>query len=148
LRQRIVNTDDLAGFYQVNRATIRAWARSKRLPPPLPCSGRRFRWDMRQVCAWTDSEEGPPVPRKDTTPPPARTPPTIDPHGVYDLITARATLQLAKGCLPREIRLGRLRASKRAGKVFILGAWLLGWIEGGEVRRGQRSPLNGHHVND
>jgi hypothetical protein len=44
-------------------------------------------------------------------------------------------LGLAKGCLPREIRLGRLRASKRAGKYLIVGAWLLEWIESGEVKR-------------
>ena len=61
--------------------------------------------------------------------------PVIDPKAVFNLQQARSTLQLAKNCLPREIRLGRLRVAKRAGKYFILGAWLLEWIEGGEVTR-------------
>jgi hypothetical protein len=59
--------------------------------------------------------------------------PVIDPKAVYSLEQARSTLQLAKNCLPREIRLGRLRVAKRAGKYFILGAWLLEWIEAGEL---------------
>jgi hypothetical protein len=28
-----------------------------------------------------------------------------------------------------------LRIAKRAGKYYILGKWLIEWIEGGEVRR-------------
>jgi hypothetical protein len=48
---------------------------------------------------------------------------------------------LAKNCLPREIRLGRLRVAKRAGKYMILGKWLLEWIEGGELSR--RGPMSG-----
>jgi hypothetical protein len=45
----------------------------------------------------------------------------INPRAVYDLQTAREALAVSKGCLPREIRLGRLRAAKRAGKIMILG---------------------------
>jgi hypothetical protein len=61
---------------------------------------------------------------------------------VFGLNSARAALGLARGCLPREIRLRRLRASKRAGRYFILGAWLLEWIAGGELRRhGKTSPF-------
>jgi len=48
---------------------------------------------------------------------------------------ARNTLELAKNCLPREIRLSRLRVAKRGGKYLILGAWLLEWIEAGELPR-------------
>jgi hypothetical protein len=29
-----------------------------------------------------------------------------------------------------------LRCSKRAGRYWILGEWLLEWLRGGEVRRG------------
>jgi hypothetical protein len=39
----------------------------------------------------------------------------IHPNSVFDLVSARAILGLKRGCLPREIRLGRLRSSKRVG---------------------------------
>jgi hypothetical protein len=65
-------------------------------------------------------------------------PPTIEPNSVYSLDQARQLLGLAKGCLPREIRLGRLRVAKRAGRYLITGAWLLQWIEGGELKRTTR----------
>jgi hypothetical protein len=42
--------------------------------------------------------------------------PVIRQNAVYSLDQARHTLQLAKATLGREIRLGRLRVSKRAGK--------------------------------
>jgi hypothetical protein len=61
--------------------------------------------------------------------------PIIDPKAVFTIEQARNALQLAKNCLPREIRLGRLRVSRRAGKYLILGAWLLEWIEAGELPR-------------
>jgi hypothetical protein len=66
---------------------------------------------------------------------------TIFASAVYDLEAARLALDLKKGCLPREIRLGRLRASKRGGKVFILGAALLAWLQDGEVRRQEKCGL-------
>jgi hypothetical protein len=59
----------------------------------------------------------------------------IHPTSVYSLEAAREALGLARATLGREIRLGRLRVSKRAGRYFILGAWLLEWLEAGEVRR-------------
>jgi hypothetical protein len=59
----------------------------------------------------------------------------IDPRAIYTLESARNALGLAKGCLPREIRLGRLRVAKRAGKYLILGSWLLAWVAEGEVVR-------------
>jgi hypothetical protein len=87
------------------------------------------------------------MPRKD--PPPAceqlLAPHVIDPNAVYEMPHARAALRLAKGTLSREIKLGRLRSAKRAGKVLILGAWLLEWIAGGEVRRGTPPGLNGRN---
>jgi hypothetical protein len=42
-----------------------------------------------------------------------------------------AGLGLASGTLGREIRLKRLRATKRSGKLFILGKWVLDWLERG-----------------
>jgi hypothetical protein len=70
-------------------------------------------------------------------------PAIINPTAVYTIATARAALGLAENTLPRECRLGRLRCSKRAGKILILGAWLLQWIEGGEVKRRHRARTNG-----
>jgi hypothetical protein len=63
--------------------------------------------------------------------------PSINPDAVYTLESARMIFSppLAKHTLRREIRLGRLRVSKRGGRYFILGAWLLEWLKGGEVRR-------------
>jgi hypothetical protein len=59
----------------------------------------------------------------------------ISPTGIYDLVTAREALGLQQNTLPREIRKRRLRASKRAGRYFVLGSWLIEWLEGGELSR-------------
>jgi hypothetical protein len=59
----------------------------------------------------------------------------IDPRAIYTVETARAALGLAKHCLAREIRLRRLRVSKRGGRYYITGQWLMEWLEAGEVRR-------------
>jgi hypothetical protein len=64
--------------------------------------------------------------------------PVIDPKAVFTIDQARGILRLAKNCLPREIRLGRLRVAKRAGKYLILGQWLLEWVESGELLRRRR----------
>jgi hypothetical protein len=54
---------------------------------------------------------------------------------VYTIAAAQLALGLPKTTLGREIRLGRLRVSKRAGRYFLLGEWLLDWLRGGEVSR-------------
>jgi hypothetical protein len=59
----------------------------------------------------------------------------IAPTGVYFVEDAKRILRLKESTIRREVREGRLRISKRAGRYFILGAWLLAWIRGGEVRR-------------
>ena len=61
----------------------------------------------------------------------------IEPHAVYSVAEAGQLFGLPKSALSREIRAGRLRVSKRRGKYFVLGAWLLEWIEAGEVHRGR-----------
>jgi hypothetical protein len=61
--------------------------------------------------------------------------PVIDPRAVYTIQSLTQTLSLKPGTLPRELRLGRLRYSKRAGRVMILGCWALEWVASGEVRR-------------
>jgi hypothetical protein len=65
-----------------------------------------------------------------------KTPHTIDPNSVYTLEAARLALELTATTLKREVRLQQLRVSKRAGRYFLLGQWLLHRLRDGEVRRG------------
>jgi hypothetical protein len=64
-----------------------------------------------------------------------KVPHVIVPNAVYDQETARVALALTKTTLSRELRLGRLRCAKRAGRYFILGDWLLQWLRDGEIRK-------------
>jgi hypothetical protein len=87
---------------------------------------------------------------KATTTAPARQAlaPVIDPHAVFTVSSAQAVLALPKGCLPREIRLGRLRASKRSGRYWVLGSWLLQWLEGGEIHRHRHEAADSNSLMD
>jgi hypothetical protein len=67
----------------------------------------------------------------------------IDPNGIYFVDQAQALLRLTESTLGREIRERRLRVSRRAGRYFFLGKWLLEWIEAGELRPDEDRPLNG-----
>jgi len=58
--------------------------------------------------------------------------PVIHPRAVFTIASLTASLGLKSGTVPRELRPGRLRHSKRAGKVFILGRWVLSWLQSGE----------------
>ncbi|MGF1583042.1 MAG: hypothetical protein ACFCD0_27295 [Gemmataceae bacterium] len=96
------------------------------------------------------------MPRKqhDVEPQPIQRPHVVvESNAVFTLVTARAALGTAKNCLPREIRKRRLRVSKRGGRYYILGKWLLEWIEEGEIirkpeRAGQSSSsTNGGEAN-
>lgn len=75
------------------------------------------------------------------SPTPAADPPVIPANAVYSLAQAARALGLRKNCLPREARLRRLRVAKRAGRYFVLGAWLLDWLAAGEVGS-TRAPAN------
>ena len=59
----------------------------------------------------------------------------IDAQAVYSVDDARRFLRLKQSTIRREVREGRLRVAKRAGRYFILGRWLIEWIEGGELKR-------------
>jgi hypothetical protein len=59
----------------------------------------------------------------------------IVPTAVYATAQLNAALDLKPGTLPREFRKKRLRYSKRAGRVWVLGSWVLEWLEAGEVIR-------------
>jgi hypothetical protein len=65
-------------------------------------------------------------------------PPVLNPRAVYTRLQATALLGLAPSTLATEIRKGQLRVSRRAGRYFILGAWLLEWIERGETSSRRR----------
>jgi hypothetical protein len=58
--------------------------------------------------------------------------PKIDPNEVFTIPSLTRRLTLKDGTLPREIRLRRIRYAKRAGKVLILGSWVLDWIREGD----------------
>ena len=47
-------------------------------------------------------------------------------------------LDLTTETLHREIRLGRLRVAEWSGRYYVLGSWLLEWLEKGEVQRRNR----------
>jgi hypothetical protein len=64
----------------------------------------------------------------------------IHPRAVYSLAAAQLALGLPKTTLGREVRLGRLRVAKRAGRYFVLGEWLLQWLLEGEASRGRPNP--------
>jgi hypothetical protein len=68
-----------------------------------------------------------------------KTPFVIFPEGVYTPAIVTERLGLAKGTMPREIRLRRLRVSKRGGRYYLLGSWVLDWLRGGEVRRARNT---------
>jgi hypothetical protein len=65
-------------------------------------------------------------------------PPVLNPRAVYTLPQATEALGLAKSSLSNAIGQGRLRVSRRAGRYFILGRWLLEWIERGETSSRRR----------
>jgi hypothetical protein len=62
-------------------------------------------------------------------------PHVIHPSAVYTVATLQAALSLTKSTVAREVRLRRLRATKRAGRYYILGTWILEWLKDGEVRQ-------------
>lgn len=55
-------------------------------------------------------------------------------NAVYSREQAKAALGLKETTVRREVREGRLRIAKRAGRYYLLGAWLLEWIRDGEIQ--------------
>jgi hypothetical protein len=60
---------------------------------------------------------------------------TIRENDVFSVAEATELLGLKEHSLKREIRLKRLRASKRGGRYYLLGAWVLQWLRDGEINR-------------
>src|SRR5262249_10875709 len=67
-------------------------------------------------------------------PNPATSGHAIHPQAVFTIEEATRALSAKNNTLRREVRQGRLRGSKRAGRYYILGEWLLEWIRRGEIR--------------
>jgi hypothetical protein len=59
----------------------------------------------------------------------------INPNALYFQDELRQLLRLKESTVRRELREGRLRVSKRAGRYIFLGAWILEWVEAGELKR-------------
>ena len=72
----------------------------------------------------------------EAAPPTAQAAPhVIDPRAVYFPDDVRRIFRLKASTIRREVREGRLRVAKRAGRYYLLGAWLLNWIETGELTK-------------
>ena len=69
----------------------------------------------------------------------------IHADGVYTVEDLRRVFGLKASSVRREVRLGRLRMSKRCGRYYCLGRWVSQWIEDGELKRhcSQREPRGG-----
>jgi hypothetical protein len=92
------------------------------------------------------------VPRKRVAVPGPEPPPVIgpvrviDPHAIFTREEFQAIFCISRNTLRNEIKEKRLRVSKRAGRYWLLGAWILQWFEQGELPVKQRSPeVNGFH---
>jgi hypothetical protein len=64
----------------------------------------------------------------------------IHPRAVYLVVDAQRVLRLRQSTIRREVREGRLRIAKRAGRYYLLGEWLLDWIREGELPRRRAAP--------
>jgi hypothetical protein len=59
----------------------------------------------------------------------------VDPTAVYFVDTFKTLFRLRTSTVRREVREGRLRIAKRAGRYYLLGEWILQWLREGEVPR-------------
>ena len=56
----------------------------------------------------------------------------VYPGAVYTVDDLRRIFGLKASSVRREVRLRRLRISKRCGRYYCLGQWVLEWLEDGE----------------
>jgi hypothetical protein len=59
----------------------------------------------------------------------------VHPTAVYFVDTFRKLFRLKESSLRREVREGRLRIAKRCNRYYLLGRWILEWLESAEVKR-------------
>jgi predicted DNA-binding transcriptional regulator AlpA len=60
--------------------------------------------------------------------------PVIEPNAVLTEEALREVFGVTAEMLAKETRAGRLRVSRRGGRLYILGEWFLDWIRAGEVK--------------
>lgn len=56
----------------------------------------------------------------------------IEPHHVHTLESAAKSLGVSRVLISREIKRGHLRFAVRGRSVYIMGQWLLEWVQKGE----------------
>jgi hypothetical protein len=66
----------------------------------------------------------------------------VQPNGVYRPEDLSLSLGIPLSGIRRDIRSGKLRASKRRGRLFVLGEQVLDWLRAGEVRRRKTAGKN------
>jgi hypothetical protein len=64
----------------------------------------------------------------------------VEPTAVYFVDTFKALFRLRTSTVRREVRAGRLRIAKRAGRYYLLGEWILEWLREGELPRKPSRP--------
>jgi hypothetical protein len=69
---------------------------------------------------------------------------TIDPNAVWSLDAFLEDFDVRRSTVRREVKYKRLRVSRRAGKYYLLGRWILEWLEAGEVKSRRSPERNGH----
>src|SRR5262249_44987517 len=67
-------------------------------------------------------------------------PAVIHVNAVYTARQLVAALGLRQSTIRREVKAGRLRVSKRAGRYFFLGQFVLEWLQSGEIERKDPAP--------
>jgi hypothetical protein len=65
---------------------------------------------------------------------------TVAATSVYFVDTFRKLFRLHKSTIRREVREGRLRIARRAGRYYLLGEWILEWLREGELPRRPAGP--------
>ena len=137
----LMTLKEAAAHCRCSEGTIRRWMRDGRFPPPLR-RGRKLLWPAAAVRAWMNGAvEGAANAAQRPPDAPLATPPavaSIDPTAVYFVDQARQVLRLRASTIRREVREGRLRIAKRAGRYYLLGEWILEWLRAGELP--QRKP--------
>jgi hypothetical protein len=66
----------------------------------------------------------------------------IEPNAIYFPEDLLRVCRLRKSTIRREVREGRLKVARRAGRYFILGSWLLDWLRSGELKRKETTATN------
>lgn len=61
----------------------------------------------------------------------------INPQGYYDEVGVSRLLSLSLDKVRAECNRGRLKCTKRAGRRFIRGEWIIAWLDGSDAVESQ-----------